>query len=249
VQLVVDAFPVDPSFDLAVSHALLRRVAERRVPATARIYRPGATVAFGRLDALRETFGAAVRAAGAHDFTPVLRSVGGHAAAYTDQAVIYEEITPHEGLAVDVEQRFGAFSARVAGALRELGADARVGEIPGEYCPGRFTVNAGGAIKLAGVAQRLVRGAALVSAAIVVGDPDRVRAVLEDVYAQLGLAWDPATAGALDDVVPGATPAAVQDALEGGHASLEPAPLDAPTLALARTLQERHRLTARAADR
>ncbi len=59
---------------------------------------------------------------------------------------------------------------RLAGALRGLGVDARVGEVPGEYCPGAYSVNARGRVKLIGTAQRLVRGAALLGASVVVGD-------------------------------------------------------------------------------
>lgn len=199
MRLLEDAYDDDP----AHSEALLRRVAARAEPATARLYRPRPTVAFGRLDTLRGGFVAARDAAREHGFAPVVRSVGGRAAAYTDEAVVYEELTPHDGLAVGLEARFESFAGRLAEALRSLGADARVGEVPGEYCPGRFTVNAGGRLKLAGVAQRVVSGGALVSAAIVIGDGDRVRDVLVAVYGALDIAWDPATAGALEDVVPG----------------------------------------------
>jgi hypothetical protein len=38
---------------------------------------------------------------------------------------------------------------------------------------------------------------------IVVADSAPIRAVLEASYAALGLEWDPATAGAADDLVPG----------------------------------------------
>jgi len=201
VRLLEDAYDDDPG----ASEALLRRVAAREEPATARLYRPRPTVAFGRLDTLRDGLAAAERAAREHGFAPVVRSVGGRAAAYTDHAVVYEELTPHDGLAVGLEDRFVSFAGRLAEALRSLGADARVGEVPGEYCPGRFTVNAAGRLKLAGVAQRVISGAALVSAAVVVGDGERVRDVLVAVYAALRIDWDPATAGALEDVVPGVT--------------------------------------------
>jgi octanoyl-[GcvH]:protein N-octanoyltransferase len=215
VRLLEDAFPDDP----AHSEALLRRVAERAEPATARLYRPAPTVAFGRLDALGDGFEAAAQAARERGFAPVVRSVGGRAAAYTDRAVVYEEITPQDGLAVDVEERFAAFSGKLAQALRGLGADARVGEVPGEYCPGRFTVNAAGRVKLAGVAQRVVSGAALVSGVVVVGDGDRVRDVLVAVYERLGIAFEPATAGALEDVVPGVAVSDVLGALRPSSSS------------------------------
>src|SRR3954468_8575063 len=213
VELVEASFADDPPLDLAVSHALLRRVAAGARPATLRVYRPGPTVAFGRLDALQDGFGEAVHAAREHGFVPALRIAGGRAAAYTAEALVVDEITPQPGLAVEVRERFEAFAELVAAALRDAGADARVGAVPGEYCPGDYSVNAGGTVKLAGVAQRLIRGAALVSAVIVLDDAARVRDALRDVYARLGLAWEPSTAGALADVAPGADAAALREAL------------------------------------
>src|SRR6185295_10261076 len=73
VRLVRDGFPGDPALEVAVGHALLRRVARGEIGPTLRVYRPGATVAFGRLDRLRPGFAAAVVAARAHGFEPVLR--------------------------------------------------------------------------------------------------------------------------------------------------------------------------------
>ena len=243
--LLEESTPDDPPLDLAVTHALLRRVAARDVPATMRLYRAGPTVAFGRLDALSDGFVHAVGAARAHGFTPVLRSVGGHAAAYTSEAIVYEEITPQERLAVEVRERFEDVSGLLVAALGSLGVDARVGEIPGEYCPGEFSVNAGGKVKLVGIGQRVVARAALVSAVVVVRDGERVRAVLRDVNARLGVEWEPRTAGAVDDVVAGADVDAVRDALlshRGRAVELRPASLDAGTLTLARELRERHEL-------
>ena len=79
--------------------------------------------------------------------------------------------------------------------------DARVGAVAGEYCPGEYSVNARGARKLMGVGQRVIRGAAHVGGVIVVRDAARVRSVLEPVYAAMGVAWDPGTAGAVEDEV------------------------------------------------
>jgi octanoyl-[GcvH]:protein N-octanoyltransferase len=91
----------------------------------------------------------------------------------------------------------------MAEAFRSLGVDARVGEVPGEYCPGEFSVNARGATKLMGVGQRVVLRAAHVGGVVVVNGSARVRDVLIPVYRALGLAWDPSTAGSLEDEVPG----------------------------------------------
>jgi octanoyl-[GcvH]:protein N-octanoyltransferase len=109
---------------------------------------------------------------------------------------------------------------------------AAVGEIPGEYCPGEYSVHgtdpSDGAhrVKLVGTAQRVVAGGWLFSSVIVVENSQPIRKVLTDSYAALGLDWDPATAGAVDDLVPGVDVAAVEEALlsvYAGNATLETA--------------------------
>jgi octanoyl-[GcvH]:protein N-octanoyltransferase len=237
-----DSFPERPALDIAISHALLTRVAAGELGATVRLYRPGPTLAFGRLDALRPGFRRAGAAARAHGLQPVVRLAGGHAAAYDADSLIYEEIAPQLDVTAGLHERFRDGAALLAGALDDLGVDARVGEIPGEYCAGAYTVSASGRLKLVGVAQRAVRGAALLTAFVLVGGGDRIRAALIDVYDELELHWDPQTAGALDDVLPGASIAAVEEALlaAGGH-ELTGARVDERTLELARRLEARHR--------
>jgi lipoate-protein ligase A len=133
----------------------------------------------------------------------------------------------------------------VARALQSLGVDARVGAVPGEYCPGDHSVNARGQAKLMGVGQRLVKGAAHVGGVIVVRDAARVRDVLVPVYAAMGVAWEPATAGAVEDEVPGATREGVVAALQreiAREAELVPEKLDASWLAEAETLAGEHQV-------
>ena len=75
--------------------------------------------------------------------------------------------------------------------------------------------------------QRVVAGAWLFSSVIVVENSAPIRKVLTDSYAALGLDWDPATAGAANDLVPGLSVDAVTDALlavYAGHANLQTAP-------------------------
>src|SRR5699024_6023938 len=71
---------------------------------------------------------------------------------------------------------------------------AAVGEIPGEYCAGEYSVhavlNSGRQIKLAGTAQRVVKGAWLFSTSLVVEDGRAIRDVLTDVYDALDIAFD-----------------------------------------------------------
>jgi octanoyl-[GcvH]:protein N-octanoyltransferase len=244
VRLLRDSFPDPPALDVAVSHALLVRVARGEVAPTVRLYRPAPTLAFGRLDTLRPGFaeaGAAARDAG---FAPIVRLAGGHAAAYHEQALIYEEIVAQRDVTAGLHDRFRDAADLLAGALGGLGVETHVGEIPGEYCPGSYTVSAAGRLKLVGSAQRVVRGGALLSAFILVGGGDRLRAALFDVYRALEIAWQPATAGALDDVAPGVTLAGVEAAVlaaRGEDTKLIAGTVDAATLGLARSLEERHR--------
>jgi hypothetical protein len=103
-------------------------------------------------------------------------------------------------------------------------------------------------VKLVGTAQRLVRGGSLLGAVVLVRGGARVRAALEDVNAALGLDWDPATAGAAEDEVPGLSVDEVERAVLDAYAAaglgpLAPDELDATTVARARELAARVRLT------
>jgi octanoyl-[GcvH]:protein N-octanoyltransferase len=87
----------------------------------------------------------------------------------------------------------------IAAALRGLGVDARVGEVPGEYCPGAYSVNARGATKLAGIGQRMIRGGAHMGGVVVASGGRDVARVLVPVYEALGLDWDPGTSGSVSE--------------------------------------------------
>ena len=236
MQLVRSGHAGSAALELAVSHALLTRVAAGELPSTLRVYRPAPAVAFGKLDTLRPGYARAVQAARAHGYEPVLRLPGGHAAAYHADSLAIDIVWALDDPVVGTHDRFRDEGERLARALRSLGVDARVGEVPGEYCPGAYSVNARGRVKLIGTAQRLVRGGALLGASIVVGDGAGVRAVLDDVYAALEFDWDATTAGAIDEEVPGLSLDAVERAVIAGFDGLEPGSLDEETLAFARRL-------------
>jgi lipoate-protein ligase A len=178
---------------------------------TLRLYRPRPTMAFGQRDTRLPGFEAARVASLARGFEPVVRKAGGRAAAYHEGTLIVDHIEPAAEAMVGHRHRFEVFGELYAGVLRRLGVDARVGEIPGEYCPGEYSVHgvpgersaAAAPVKLVGTAQRVVAGAWLFSSVFVVSDAAPVRAVLTDVYRALGLPFDPGTAGAADDLVPG----------------------------------------------
>jgi len=146
--------------------------------------------------------------------------------------LVVDHIEPDADAVAGSKARFGYFGELFAQALRNVGVQAAVGEIPGEYCPGEFSVHGTDAadssrrVKLVGTAQRVVSGGWLFSSVIVVEDSAPIRKVLTDSYAALGLDWNPATAGAANDLVPGLDVAAVERALletYAGHATLETA--------------------------
>jgi lipoate-protein ligase A len=248
LRLVGEAFTQDPALDVAVSRALLQRVAAGELPETLRLARPGAMVAFSKQDAVAPGYAAAVAAARAGGFEAVLRLAGGRAAVFHERTIALAHAVPDPAPRAGIHSRFGWTADLIARALRGLGADARVGELPGEYCPGGYSVNARGAVKLAGVGQRLVGGASHLGGVIVVGAADRVRDVLVPVYDALGLSWDPGTSGAVEDELDGGAPAdpwtAVRAALLAEYRreyEIVEAELDAETIALARRLAPEHR--------
>jgi octanoyl-[GcvH]:protein N-octanoyltransferase len=240
LDLITASTPEDPVLDVALSHALLDEVAAGRRGDLVRIYRPGPTAAFGRLDVLRPGFAAACAVARDLGLTPVIRSAGGHAAPYDGRSLVVEHVVAAPDVTAGLEARFAGASERVRRVLAGLGFDARVGELAGEYCPGAHSVNVGGRLKVAGIAQRAIRGAAMTGVVVTVGGGPELRAMVAALYAALELEVDPATAGALDECRPGITADAVEAAVRADHGALVEAEPDAATLAAARALIPRH---------
>lgn len=199
-----------------------------------RLYRPVPTVAFGQRDTRLPGFDRARQACRDHGFVPVVRRAGGRAAAYHPGSLVVDHVQPDAQAMQGFRERFAAFGALFAEVFRALGVPAAVGEVPGEYCAGEFSVHAmvppgpdgrqRVPVKLAGTAQRVVKGAWLFSSSLVVEDPAPVRDVLVDVYAALGLDWDPATAGAASDATPGVTVDAVATGLREAYGRTPVAP-------------------------
>ncbi|HZB04800.1 MAG TPA: lipoate--protein ligase family protein [Actinomycetota bacterium] len=243
VRLVRDGFPEPPEMDTAVSHATLRLVAAGRLPETLRIHRPGRVVAFGPRDRTAPGFGAAVEAAGRRGFGTVERLAGGRAAVFHEGTIAVSWAIPDPRAREGIRPRFEALAGIVAQALRELGVDARIGEVPGEYCPGEHSVNARGRTKLMGVGQRIVDGAAHVGGVIVVEGTEPIREVLRSVYFALDIEWDPATVGSVVEEVPGLGWDVVVKGLMdsfGRRHDLEEDRIGQDTLALATDLIPRH---------
>jgi lipoate-protein ligase A len=236
---------LDPAVELAVARALLQRVSRGELPDTLRVSRPSRpVVVFGRRDTRQPGWADAVRRAREAGFEPLVRAVGGRAVAYTQSALVVDAVVHAHDSAVGMDERFRVFGDLYADVLRDLGVDARVGSVPGEYCPGAQSVNARGVVKLVGTAQRVVRDAWLFSALVIVADEQVMRPVLAGVYESLDQPLDVSAVSSVTAEVPALDLERVEGAIlaaYGATASLEPGELDASTLELAHRMAADHR--------
>lgn len=183
-----------------------------------RVFVPEPTAGFSRRDRLRPGFDAAVRAARRRGFEPVFRGPGGRFAVYHRGSVVVDHVRLDPGAAAGMLDRFEHYATLHARILSDLGLDARIGELPGEYCPGSHSVNAGGLSKIVGSAQRLTRAGWLFSTVIQVAGSAALRDALVEVSTCLGYDLDPATVGAVEDFLPGVTVRQVASAVTAAYA-------------------------------
>jgi octanoyl-[GcvH]:protein N-octanoyltransferase len=240
LRLIRHSFPDQPELGTAVSETILRRVAAGELPPTVRIHRPAREVAFGRQDVASPGYEAATEAARAAGFAAVERLAGGRAAVFHEGTIAIARAYSDPQPPKRTYARFEEMADVIAQALRGLGVEALVGEVPGEYCPGAYSVNARGRVKLAGIGQRMIRGGAHMGGVIVASGGDEVAGVLIPVYRALELDWDPKTSGSVAqelerDVTPDEVEAALIDELDKRY-ELVDAELDDETLRRAEEL-------------
>ena len=213
IAVVRDGHPEDPPLDTAISHAILEEVASGLRRETFRLYVPGRVVAFGRQDTVADGYPAAVRAAREEGYAAVERLAGGRAAIFNEGTLAFSWAIPTSDPMGTIGVRFDEIDRMVVGALSSLGFDARVGEVEGEYCPGRHSVNLSGRWKVMGVGQRLRRGVAHVGGVVAVAGREAINRVLIPVYRALSFDWDPGATGSLRAARPNTTLPEVADAL------------------------------------
>jgi lipoate-protein ligase A len=205
------------SEDHAISRALLERVAHGEIDGALRIWAPVPALALSRLDELRAGADAAVSAAERAGLQTVRRVSGGHAVVlgsgsfcvgFAEPAVTFE----------GTQERYERLSDAIVDALAQVGVAAERGELPGEWCPGAWSIRSG-RVKLAGLAQRAIKGGAWVEAIIDLAPDAATRALLADVYDALGLPLDRSTLGSVSEVL--GRPAAFDELASALHARLE----------------------------
>lgn len=233
----------DAAKDTAVSTAILQRVAAGEIGPTLRLFVPQRTVAFGGQDRTRPGYTAAVRTAEDLGFAAIERLAGGRAAVFHEGTLAFAWATADGDPKRGIEDRFTAVADLAVTALGGLGVAAAVGETPGEYCPGRFSVHARRR-KVMGVGQRLVRGAAHLGGVLVVHSPDLINEPLAPTYRLLGYDWNPEATGAVSDSIDADTDvvaSAIVEALRATGRQLRHGELTPETLELADGLVARHR--------
>lgn len=154
---------------------------------------------------------------------PVFERIGGGSAVILDEGCISFGVARPCDDFTFIQRNFEELTEGVRRALALLGLEARFGEAPGSFCPGPYDLMVDGR-KVAGVAQAIRGGFALVSGMVLVSqDPVRVTELLNRFYAAAGAAPElvPDNVATLADLL-GRTVglAEVEDALVRGFAGV-----------------------------
>ncbi|SIQ67845.1 Lipoate-protein ligase A [Haladaptatus litoreus] len=197
--------------DRTVTATMLTETADSD-EAAVRVWTPHRQIAFGRRDARADGFDVAKSVAETCEFESVERSVGGRAVAYTGTTVAFAHTVPLADMRRGMEERYAETTEAVQRAFWRLGVPAQRGEPPRSFCPGDYSLQWNG--KLAGVAQRVRTGAALVSGVVVVDGHDEIASVLDPIYAALDVPFDPHSVGSIAKVDGDADPELVIETIE-----------------------------------
>jgi len=188
-----------PENEIEVAPRLLRYSIEKSAGTFARIYRPQRTVALTSRDKSTNGYSSALLQAENLGFTPVVRSPGGRAVAYHEESLVLDVMShdpnPHEL----INKRFEAIGEIFIETFDRLGIHAELGQVPREFCPGKYSVISQN-VKLVGTAQRIMRGGWLIGASVIVRNAAPIREVLNNVYRALDLDMDPSTVGSLNEI-------------------------------------------------
>ncbi len=167
-----------------------------------RFRRPRPTAAFSPQDTTHSDYERIKEQARSNGFEPIERGTGGRLTVFDERALAITLLMPHANPHQQTIRRYEIFSEVIVSALTRLGIDARVGEIPNEYCPGKFSINAEGRIKLVGIAQRMNRRCVQMGAIIAVERSEKACVAIADAYQAMGLPFDRSTYGAVAELVP-----------------------------------------------
>ena len=179
---------------------VLSRITDSKV-GYLRVFRPQKTAAFSTKDTLHKNFAAAKKIASRLGYEPILRPAGGHLAIYDHRSLIMDITAPHENPGKDIINRYELFSEKISSYLALLGVDARIGQVDGEFCPGRFSINSSSQKKLVGIAQRITKSGYYLSALILLEQSSEAIDALSATYKLIDLDFNPSSHGDLHELV------------------------------------------------
>lgn len=201
----------DPADDDGRTAEMLERAVAADESAL-RVWRPPRQLSFGRRDAREPGYSEAREIAAGAGFPPRERRTGGRAVAHTGTTVAFALATPIDDIRVGLGERYDDAAMAVQRALWRLGVPAQQGEPADSFCAGNHSLSWRG--KLAGLAQRVTRGAALVGGVVIVDGHDAIADVLEPVYGALDVPFDPDTVSSIERAGGRADPDEVVDTIE-----------------------------------
>jgi len=191
------------------------------------------------------SFAEAVKLVEEAGFPVLVRNSGGGAVAANEGSISFSLTFPIDDLRHGLYERYAESVELVTAALGKLDVAAEAGEVEGEFCPGAYSVRSGGysGVKIAGLAQRVVRHAARVEALVLVTATAEVRRMLEEFYGALGLPFRSESVADLPGVSVSRATEALADTVGERYGAWE-AELSEDTLNRARSLRESWRATA-----
>lgn len=160
---------------------------------------PPPAICFSRLDQLSPGYERARELTREMGLPAVKRISGGSAVAAHAGVLRIFLAAPHGPGDIAVRPRFSSMLSALSAALAALGVPVRAGQLPGEYCPGQFSLSHRGK-KLVGMGQRSRRSAHHLCAMLSLSGSDLTASRLQPVYGALGRSFDPGRVGDLESL-------------------------------------------------
>ena len=201
IQLIKKSYTSTPTLETAISKTILDEASSKMIPEILRFFEPRNLVAFSPRDSKKNGFKNAVITTCQNSFDPVLRLSGGKAALFHSGTIGFAWTIPDDNPKANVCERFEEISLRIKDTFISMGIDAHIGEINGEYCPGRYSVNARRKSKIMGVGQRLAKYASHIGGVISITNSKLTQKILTKIYKDLDYEWIPTTAGSIEDEI------------------------------------------------
>ncbi|UOF89256.1 hypothetical protein LSG31_15255 [Fodinisporobacter ferrooxydans] len=177
----------DPLWNHALDEGIASHVAKKQQPATVRCWRYQRALMMGRRDMRLPRMSEAIEWILAKGYDVAVRPCGGACVPLDQDVLNVSLILPAQDYkALPLSEGFRMMANLLSESLQKV-ADVRTGEVEGSYCPGDFDLSVD-RIKIAGIAQRRVMGAAIIQAFLLVrGSGEQYFDLIRQMYERAGL--------------------------------------------------------------